>query len=106
MGGDYLLIVVLSACAPSTAPNTRTPTATKTATRTPEPKSGCIRWDKVRKSDQGKEVCVSGDVIFGLSGEDGNGNIAFWIVGFSDTGTLQIDDDGTVFIEHGKIAKC
>jgi hypothetical protein len=138
--------VILAACAPSTVqtqtpkpPTTKTQTATvrpaatkalTKATRTSEPKAECIRWDKVRKSDKGKEVCVSGDVLFGITAEDGNGDIVAWFFRFSEnpssfylvqeslpldfeqgdcissTGKLQVDDNGTAFIANGKLKRC
>jgi len=125
-------IVVLSACAPSTAPNTRTPPPAlprQKLRRAPlNPSRSVYAGIRSARATKGKKfaylvTCISVylgrmatvTLRFGFSESpstfyisQGAGLLPEMQTGdcISTTGTLQIDDDGTVFIEHGKIAKC
>ena len=114
----------------SPAPALPTPQNTAIPTSTLPAPEGCLRWDNVEQAPQGQEVCVFGDVWFGVSVEDGNGNIISWVIKFADdptsfyfandtlpfqfesgdcisvTGRLQLNDNQIPFIENGTVKRC
>ena len=90
----------------------------------------CSRWETVDKSRKGQETCVYGNVFIAYSVDDADGNTLWWIVRFSEeptafyftqdefafefqlgdclsvTGPLQLDDNGTAFVENGELSTC
>lgn len=139
----YLLVVAIFLLACNSLSSVGiTPTATATVaptlppTRTPitsTPESNCFQSNNVKKSSQGKEICVSGNVYLSISieGSDANGvTVQWWVVRFSQEptdfyvvqdvlpfeiqsgdcisvlGKVQLDDNKVPFIENGEITKC
>ena len=119
--GITLLLIFTIACGLS-AP------ATPTAQPTDTPGLACTLWSKLARQDEGNEMCVTGDVLFGVSAEDSNGDIQYWVTRFSTEpgfylindvlpelkpgdcitvfGRVQLDDSGLLFIENGEVKQC
>ena len=135
---SVLMALAMQACVPAapavtpTIESTPTPAATRTPrpTSTPAGPADCLQWEDVNGNQDGEEVCVFGDVLFGFSVEDGNGDIVYWVLRFAEdpatfylvqntlpfefesgdcisvTGQFEVDDNGTPFIENGEMRRC
>jgi hypothetical protein len=121
--GIALLLMFMTACGSWALVK---PTALPTSMPTDRP--ACTPWSKLARHDEGKELCVTGEVLFGVSSEDTTGDIQYWVTRFStepgfylinDTlpeiqpgdcitvfGRVQLDDSGLLFIENGEVNQC
>ena len=119
--GIALILIFMTACSSLAL---ATPTARPTNTSEP----ACTHWSKLARQEEGKEMCVTGEVLFGVSAEDSAGDIQYWVTRFSAEpgfylindalpelqpgdcitvfGRVQLDDSGLLFIENGEVKPC